>query len=378
MDKRGLSAIVATLLIVLITIAAVLLVWNVVKKNLESSSEEVSSLSDILTSSTQLKIKNAEYDGLGNVYVRIENDGNDLSKLDLVISNDSSSKNYSIDVPSGIKIININNISIVSPKSISLVYKNKVIDSKEIKIDYGNSLVLMMHFDNNSAIGENNTYAVDVSKYGNNGIIYGAIWSSDCISGSCLSFDGIDDYVNIGNDSSLNPTQEITIEAWIEPEGPPASGSQEVIVSKHAGYYPKSQSYLLAWNGVNSSKENKTISFYVSGDGQNLTERRSTTLIEPNSGFHHVVGVFKGGEKLDVYIDGKLENGNLCFCKSSTDINCTDIGIPSSIAITNIPVRIGRWRLDSGNMFNGTIDEVRIYNRALSEDEIKHLYVSNL
>ena len=42
MNKRGLSAIVATLLIVLITIAAVLLVWNVVKKNLEQSSAGLS------------------------------------------------------------------------------------------------------------------------------------------------------------------------------------------------------------------------------------------------------------------------------------------------------------------------------------------------
>jgi hypothetical protein len=42
MNKKGLSAVVASLLIVLITIAAVLLVWNVVKKNLESSGSQLS------------------------------------------------------------------------------------------------------------------------------------------------------------------------------------------------------------------------------------------------------------------------------------------------------------------------------------------------
>jgi hypothetical protein len=44
---------------------------------------------------------------------------------------------------------------------------------------YDSSLVLAMNFNNNSAIGENVTKAVDISKYGNNGTIYGATWTTD-------------------------------------------------------------------------------------------------------------------------------------------------------------------------------------------------------
>jgi len=54
---------------------------------------------------------------------------------------------------------------------------------------YDDSLVLAMNFNNNSAIGENSTKTVDISKYGNNGTIYGATWTTGKF-GSALSFDG--------------------------------------------------------------------------------------------------------------------------------------------------------------------------------------------
>jgi hypothetical protein len=63
---------------------------------------------------------------------------------------------------------------------------------------YDDNLVLMMNFDNVSALGENDTYAVDVSKYGNNGTLYGnTTWNSTGKYGGAYEFDGDGDYVGV-------------------------------------------------------------------------------------------------------------------------------------------------------------------------------------
>jgi len=84
MNKRGLSAVVATLLIVLITIAAVLLVWNVVKKNLESSAAGLSKADCI---KIDLNIDKC-YSTNGNVILGY-NAGN-VSKLVVTIENSTT------------------------------------------------------------------------------------------------------------------------------------------------------------------------------------------------------------------------------------------------------------------------------------------------
>ncbi|MEA2037125.1 MAG: hypothetical protein U9O94_06425, partial [Nanoarchaeota archaeon] len=69
---------------------------------------------------------------------------------------------------------------------------------------YNDSLVLMMNFDNVSALGENNTYVVDLSGYGNNGAVTeAAVNTTDCKFGNCFTFDGNGDYIDAGSDDSL-------------------------------------------------------------------------------------------------------------------------------------------------------------------------------
>src|SRR3989344_4913080 len=68
------------------------------------------------------------------------------------------------------------------------------------------------------------TTALDGSGYGNNGTIVGAVYTDETPhkaigrgSGKyALSFDGVDDSVSVPNSSSLNPTSQITIEAWVK------------------------------------------------------------------------------------------------------------------------------------------------------------------
>ena len=86
---------------------------------------------------------------------------------------------------------------------------------------------------------------------------------------------------------------------------------------------------------------------------------RSTTFFDQPE-WHHVV-LTKSGNEYSLYVDGLLED----FNTSNTIMVATDT-----------PLVIGCWVRDIGNTahFNGVIDEVRIYNRALSEVEVNELY----
>jgi type II secretory pathway pseudopilin PulG len=214
--------------------------------------------------------------------------------------------------------------------------------------------------------------AFDSSGYQNNGtLVNGPTWTTGKI-GNALSFDGVDDYVDCGNNIVLNPTQEITVEAWIKQNILPPHERQWVIVSKHRDYLPNNQSYLLA---LDSSS---TISFYISEYGQNFIQRLSDIQITDYN-WHHVAGVFKGSTILDVFIDGVQHNEKLYFWAQAPPPYPETSTIPSSIAITPIHVEIGCWKeAERGNKFNGLIDEVRIYNRALSADEILQHYQAGL
>ena len=70
-------------------------------------------------------------------------------------------------------------------------------------------------------------------------------------SGSALSFDGDNDYVNAGNDPSLNITDAITIEAWVKPSGANENG---YIIAK-TGTGGNNSGYSLYWEGGNNNIE---------------------------------------------------------------------------------------------------------------------------
>ncbi|MFA5141800.1 MAG: LamG domain-containing protein [Candidatus Woesearchaeota archaeon] len=214
---------------------------------------------------------------------------------------------------------------------------------------YNDSLVLMMNFDSISSLGENTTKAVDVSKYGNNGTIIGATYSSSGKHNGAYSFDG-NDYVNITDSSNLRPAY-FTIQSWIKIASTPTS--YHPVVEKYYGSAAnRYSSYYLAvgstetgiWIGTTDNSWNKAV---MSG--------------YPSVGvWHHLVGTYNGTE-LIFYLDGVL-NSNLSVSKT--------------IDYNSQPLYIGQWGLNQ--YFNGLIDEVRIWNRSMSAAEVYQQYVSNL
>jgi len=185
----------------------------------------------------------------------------------------------------------------------------------------------------------------DFSGHDNHGAIHGATWTAKGRIGPALSFDGVDDYVDCGNAKSLDITDAITIEAWVKPN----ALADRNIVSKEYPVY----SYNLALNPSGITLE-------ISPDGSQANRKLCIAPLPAIGQGSHIVAVFKPSTFMRVHINGELG-------KEETT------GIPASIYSTSYPVRIGTL---TGSLwfFNGLIDEVRIYNRALSALEIKALY----
>jgi len=212
---------------------------------------------------------------------------------------------------------------------------------------YDDSLVLALNFNNNSAIGENDTKAVDISKYGNNGTIHGAVWTAKGRFGPGMYFDGSDDYVDCGNDESLNITDAITIEAWVKP-------AVDISGSGTRVFLEKMDAYGLVYGFLEGHLE-----VYLGGS---RPIEYPVTLYKNK--WYHLVGVWEGSTTGNVYlyINGEnVANGN--YTGSITSDHALQIGGGEA------------WS-DAWRYFNGIIDEVRIYNRALSPDEIRMHYLS--
>jgi hypothetical protein len=185
---------------------------------------------------------------------------------------------------------------------------------------------------------------LDLSGNGNDGIISGAVWfEGRC--GKALQFDGIDDYVNCGSGAALNISGEGAFAAWIKIDNPEQSDSMKIMSSKNAS--DATVGYELEYNpGLNYLS--------ISGGGSNVGSAQNVDL---DTSWHHVVAVIKG-TTAELYLDSY---------NRTTD---TTVG---PLVSSGYPLQIGRQSL-GGDYFKGLIDEVRVYNRALSEDEVSTIF----
>ena len=189
------------------------------------------------------------------------------------------------------------------------------------------------------------TTAYDSSGYGNNGTLYnGPTWTAGKVGGA-LSFDGVDDYVDCGNAVSLNTTNAITVELWVKPRGS-YTGNYQMFVGKNYG-----DSWAIARLATSDN-----FHWYINTTGSGWQAVTYGTLI-PDNWYHLVMTYDSSTGKWYAYI-----NGAQYLLKT----------LSGTIGISSTNLQIGR---DLTIYFsNGLIDDVRIYNRALSAAEIKALY----
>ncbi len=199
------------------------------------------------------------------------------------------------------------------------------------------------------------TVANDASGQANAGTLtnFSFSGSSNWVSlgrvGGALSFDGTNDYVRMAV-APFNPSQ-ITFGGWFNI--PNISASQKALISKTEG-----SGYSLYLN--HGSFPNQ-VSGWVRVGAAYYNPKFASSLLTANS--WQFVYVTYDGSAAKIYLNGELED---------------TISASGSITTSNEPLTIGAEPGGGGTSFsaylNGAIDDVRIYNRALSDTEIKNLY----
>jgi hypothetical protein len=241
-----------------------------------------------------------------------------------------------------------------------------------------NGLVLWMPMDEGSG-----TITYDYSGYGNNGTLYsgtnvcsnpptsGCPTWVDGVIGKALSFDGVDDYVYVNSTSISFDFQDLTISAWIKLKGGTGeAGINEQIVANNP----------CGWNSGWEFKVD-VVNNQSGFEYANPNEYQTNTFIDTIYELHRwyfvavVTYIQNGVRYIKWFINGTLigtiQNANATILYDSLSrYNLTIGGLN------------GNWGCTvehfNSHFFNGTIDEIRIHNRALSEDEIKQLYYNGL
>jgi len=188
---------------------------------------------------------------------------------------------------------------------------------------------------------DSGTIAYDSTDYWNDGTLSGGpLWVEGRIGGA-LDLDGTNDYVNCGTDASFDITGQITLAVWIKARAAGNDAHQHYVGKGNNSYCIKQNS----WNNIE-------VVIYIGG------WKVATLPLDSsyNDVWHYLAGTYDGSQ-IKLYVDGVLQ----------ATTNQT-----GAIATNADPVRIGtrdgtRW------YYNGLIDDVRIYNRALSSVEIKKL-----
>src|SRR3989344_2227598 len=202
------------------------------------------------------------------------------------------------------------------------------------------------------------TTAYDRSGQGNNGTLTNGPVPAAGTIGQALNFDGVNDYINVGSGSSLDNLGPMTASAWIYAKSSGEGGLTGRIFDKcMTGGSNNCWIFYQTTGGVGG------LTFYV--DGSTILRRISSNGVIQYNKWHHVLvtwdGVITTAASVHIYVDGN----EVTYTTTTNGASRTSDAIESLI--------IGNT-IDSNRTWDGLIDEVRIYNRALTPDEIKRLY----
>ncbi len=202
--------------------------------------------------------------------------------------------------------------------------------------------------------GATPTTAADSSTNANTGTLTGGpTWTTGQI-GSAVDFDGTDDYVTVADTDALDVTDgtHFTLTGWFNRD---TYTADHTIIAKRNGQAAGDTGYVLYVDDTNDD-----VVFEVS-DGTDEYSRTSTSSFTA-TGWQHVAAVFDDTLGMTIYINGTVNQ----------DAASGTIGNIGSLANT-VAFRSGA-ESDAGSPFDGKLDEIRLYNRVLSPDEVNQLY----
>lgn len=338
-NKKAFGAVVATALLIVVTVLAVISFqtwYHTYSSNILVQTEQN------FENFNSLKIQGV----IGNS-LYLKSDGSQLTSLEIISSNGTSVCSLSD--------FNLNSDSSVNLTS-GLVGWWKLNDEDSVIYDYsgngndgklyGNSK-LLADFDDGTAN--------DKTSYDNNGIVYGASWTEDdCVSGGCYEFDGVNDFIDFGNGTLLNNSCDFSIGGWFR-------------IQNYGDF-----NFLLGIGDIRSGLDPFYIRFYNSSifdlavtdtftdNGVGIVWNFDSSDIPINNWNQYFVTL--DSDSLKLYM-----NGNLVREVENTDNICLTYD-------QAMPIQIGS--IANWTYFNGSLDEVSIYSKTLTEEEVNDLYTS--
>jgi prepilin-type N-terminal cleavage/methylation domain-containing protein len=197
--------------------------------------------------------------------------------------------------------------------------------------------------------------ACDISGWNNHGIMYnfvspqGYVDTTPSGHGSALSFDGVDDYINLGNATSITTPDILTVEGWIKTTN---TGSSVMFGMSGIGFGPWSSDRLIIYADI--------------GIAHNTRNFNAPASLRDNK-WHHLVFILPGKSQTAIN-DSKAYVDGIEMSVYST----VATGPQSSRTACDIGGKTGSF------YFTGSIDEVRAYSAALTSSQIKSQYYTGL
>ena len=336
---HGISAIIAVVLILLITISlaagAYLFLSATMSQTTAAAQQGISQTMTQMTKSFAIEAVSG-----GKIWVR--NTGQvPISNLTIYIDGAPANASNVVIQPGDVGVIQIYDVVDTSrPREIEIpggtTTASKVVSGESLRDP---TLVGYWKFDEGSG-----TTAADSSGNGNSGILVnGPAWV-DGKYGKALNFSGTNQYVTFGN-SSIFLAQRITVEVWVNRTG---NKPWAQIVSTY-NTYPNFGGWMIQTNDTGDGVKFGAVNY---GDGLGWTDP-SKAPIEQNK-WYFLVGTFNGTD-LSFYLNGALV--------SSTPLSAIQYA-PTNTTIAG-----------SLYYFAGVVDDVRIWSRALTPEEIWNHYV---
>ncbi len=186
---------------------------------------------------------------------------------------------------------------------------------------------------------------------GNDGTLIGATIVPG-LSGQAFSFDGVNDYAEVADSSSLDQpgvSDQVTLSAWVNWSG-------------GAGFQPVVRKILeplaAPWDAYGIEVYDDGRFFFRLSDGVNgaFLSSDADTRLEVGR-WHHLAGTYDGAVQR-LYLDG---------------VEVSQQAVVVDVAVTSGPLRMGSEAPGGSNFFHGLIDEIAVYDRALTAFEVRYV-----
>lgn len=211
---------------------------------------------------------------------------------------------------------------------------------------FGDDLVLYLDFNEGSSFT-----ARDMSQYQNDGILHGSWWTKNGKYGKGMKFSGGGAWVEVPDSPSLDITDELTMALWVYPTR--YTGQWTRYIAKHWHVHTSPWTAYGIWdNGADSGKTG----FAISIDGGNEVRcGQGATPKKPLNQWTHLAATYNGKE-MKLYYNGEIQ---------------ATLAASGKVDTNDVSLAIGGNNIANAEYFVGVIDEVAVFNRSLTQSEIK-------